>query len=471
MVDETLIYHLSLVALNSVTFVFNLLIITIFVRYWRRFFPKGGLIRRLRAERNHNKYLLSMVFADLLVGVFGTSTGVMLKLVQTKLIYKLCGLIPLYSCMFVSVFSLILLTIDRLLAVKHPLYYDSLMSNSCVTKSIALCWIIPILTTVSQMIIYVASGSRLELKIRNTMLTIICLTGFIILFITNYMLIQKYKKQRGRSAELKEMSRHLTSAIEERLDNDVPESEGCNGRESNQHETEVANTDSTSPVCPLEEAHYTVLCPEPKETDEPEEDLVRFRNSIAFFCGRKISNAIGIRQPVRRNTLPSLLDRSYEDDSTKGYVTILSSFKRNKIASTECLKGSMTMSIDFHACTKPDVIPEETEEIIVDFENNFPAPFDISHEATRKSFLSKLHQNVSDLKITILCICIIVAFLICWLPLVGYRFSYVVGRTTNVPWFRRLSQCLALSNSLFNPFIYFMVRKDLRQLLRRLFFH
>ena len=471
MVDETLIYHLSLVALNSVTFVLNLLIITIFIRYWRRFFPKGGLIRRLRAERNHNKYLLSMVFADLLVGVFGTSTGVLLKFVQNKLIYKLCGLIPLYSCMFVSVFSLILLTIDRLLAVKHPLYYDSLMSNSCVTRSIALCWIIPILTTVSQMIIYVAGGSRLELKIRNTILTIICLTGFIILSITNYVLIQKYKKERGRSAELKELSRHLISAIEERLGNDVAESEGCNGRESNQHKTEVDNTDATSPVCPLKEAHDIVPCLEAKETDESEEDLVRFRNSIAFFCRRKISSVIGEQQPERRRTLPSLLDRSYENDSTKGYVTILSSFKRNKVASTECLIGSMTMSTDFHACTKPDVIPEETEEIIVNFEKKFPSTFDISHAATRESFLSKLHKNVYDLKITILCICIIVAFLMCWLPLVGYRFSYVIGRTTNVPWFRRLSQCLALSNSLLDPFIYFMVRKDLRQLLRRLFFH
>ena len=80
----------------------------------------------------------------------------------------------------------------------------------------------------------------------------------------------------------------------------------------------------------------------------------------------------------------------------------------------------MTMSVDTHAYTMSFDTIEETDEVAMNSENDVSAYFQSLHTVTRKSFISRLNRNMSDCKITILCICIIIAELICWLPLVGY---------------------------------------------------
>ena len=353
---QKLCYHLSLIILSSVSFTLNLLIVAIFIGFRKDFFPKN-FIPSLRAARNHNKCLLSLAFADLLVGFFGEITGILLKFVQNRLIYKLCGLIPLYGSMFASVFSLILITIDRLVAVKYPFSYQSFMANSGITTSIALCWIIPLLTIVSQIILYVTVGLRLELKIRNTILTVVSVTGFIVLTISNFILIQKVKQQRQMSNKLLGVSQQLIK------------------------------TNKTKP-----------------SSHEAESGKVK---------------GMGLRAV--------LTDPMYEEN---------------------------------HPPLTPDAAYRAKPCFSITFES--------SRDTDKQGMRSQLIKKIPDSKITTTCICITVTFLICWLPLVGYRFSYVVGRTTQVPWFRRLTQCLALTNSLFNPFIYFMVRKEFRELFKKL---
>ena len=71
--------------------------------------------------------------------------------------------------------------------------------------------------------------------------------------------------------------------------------------------------------------------------------------------------------------------------------------------------------------------------------------------------------------VTILCICIVITFVIFWSPLIGYRFSYVLGRLKSIVWYRRTSFLFALANSLINPFMYFLIRKDFRGLFKQLF--
>ena len=439
MEDEKLLYHLNLILLNSVSFIFNLLIVIIFIRYRKQFFLQQGLIRRLRAQRNHSKYLLSMVIADLLVALFGTVTGVLLKLVQNRLIYKLCGLIPLYSSMFVSVFSLILLTFDRLAAIKCPLPYDSLMSNSCITKSIVLCWTFPILTTISQMILYVTYGSSLELKVRNTILTIVCLTGFFILIITNYILIKKYKQQGQRSVKLMATSRQLMSA-----------SRGSFYDEFHTSMERVSNICEDKPcrtsLAPVYEGHKVSSSLE--AADGLDEKLCQSRNSVALCVGHRSSNA-SEKHPVDRKDIPT--KQLHQNQNTKDYLTVPSS-----------------IMISDHTVTNDDCNESERISLNIKLESDFSSEFQPSHTPKKVRVMLKLNKKIPERKITIMCICIIMTFLVCWLPLVGYRFSYVVGRTTVVPWFRRLTQCLALSNSLLNPFIYVMMRKDFRELLKRL---
>ena len=76
------------------------------------------------------------------------------------------------------------------------------------------------------------------------------------------------------------------------------------------------------------------------------------------------------------------------------------------------------------------------------------------------------HFNYREKKMTIICVCNVIAFLITWLPLVGYGFSEMIGRTIPDVWFVRLGFSLALINSILNPCIYFLVRRDFRSLFQ-----
>ena len=109
--------------------------------------------------------------------------------------------------------------------------------------------------------------------------------------------------------------------------------------------------------------------------------------------------------------------------------------------------------------------------------NNPPAGFkkendnniiSINQKAAANKEEAKKSLRRRDIKASWLCIWISVAFVICWAPLTGYRLSYVMGRTTAYPWLRRLSLCLASANSLANPIIYFMRRKDFQRYLKRM---
>ena len=442
--DEELetIYHLSLIILDLMAFLLNLLVVIIFIRYRKRFFP-NKLIPRLRATRNHNKCLLSMAFADLLVGIFGTLTGILLKSEQTSLIYKLSGLIPLYGCMFASVFSLVLLTIDRLVAVKYPFSYDSFMANFRITTAIALCWMVPFLTTISQMIIYVTSGANLELKIRNTILTFVSLSGFTILAVANFILVQKVKEQRQLANELSGVSVKFGSArkggsfshailtrIESEPNSAARSSVGIDSCASIPPEIEVRKVSSPGEAILAQNQNWCQSC-----------------QTIAFITRHESLDAPRVQQS-KRNMFPVLCAGSCRAKDPN-CSNNLSSIQEDKN------KGESPCITESYDVTKK---PKTSMSI----------PIQSSQATQRPIRKSKLIRKIPDSRITTMCIFIIVAFLVCWLPLVGYRFSYVVGRTTLIPWFRRLTQCLAMSNSLLNPFIYFLMRKEFRDLLQKL---
>ena len=465
---QALLYHLSLIILNSVSFIFNVVILIIFINYRKRFFPKQTLLRRLQATRNHNKCLISMLVADILVGFFGTLTGILLKFVHSSIIYKLCGLIPLYGSMFVSTFALILLTMDRLFAVKYPFSYDSLMSNFRITLCIVLCWIIPIFTTISQMVIYVTEGSQLELKIRNTILTIVSLTGFVILLISNAILIKKVRQQSKRSDTLVDNlvdNPHHTGTIQqEKAMTDVLESGKSRAcvSEFKKQKLEVSSDSSHSSV---HRNKINKLSFSSGIDERESEHSYGQSKTIAFI--KRADNSIPITMPqsTGRNTSISPQDSPDQSRDGKSVLPILSSLQQSNEQTTDIFKtNSQIMAYEVSEGHRRD----KARSLRFSHKNRISGNC-VSLPATKEAkSKGKVEKRIRDRKITMMCICIVVAFLICWLPLAGYRFSYVIGRTTSVPWFRRLTQCLAVSNSLFNPFIYFLIRDDLRELLKRL---
>ena len=322
-------YYWCITGISILSFLVNMLVSAIFFRFRKKFWLRES---RLLAE-NHNKLLLSLTLADLFVSFSGILSGVLLLTKQDILIYKIFGTIPLFGSMFISIFSLTLLTMDRLLAVKRPLQYDSLMNHKTMLTLVFSCWIIPIFITIGQCLLILISNRNynLELDVRASLLGLFFVTGFLVLVVSN---------------------------------------------------------------------------------------------GILFFSLRK------------RHTYS--LRRTFEPTNTFGNV--------NKI----------------HPA------PGETVNVV-------PAE-QVSSARTATTTTDTESQKVAsnmtklDYRICLLCISIVLTFLFCWLPLTTYRLSSLLGRTESIVWFRRLSMILAIANSLIDPFLYFLIRRDFRYFLRRMFF-
>ena len=255
-----------------------------------------------------------MAIGDLLVGTTGTVTGVLLKTNQTKVVYKLLGILPLFGSMFVSIFSLGIMTLDRLIAVKYSLHYHRKMTTRRTMVLIAVSWLIPALLTVIEGVILLQEDSYTELKVRSVILGVFFTFGSLSLSVSNGILYHYIYQQQSR----------------------------------------IRTTSFPFQTIPPKESH----------------DNQSNNNS---------------------SHLPARNKQKYKNSPSQG-----------------------------------------------------------------------------DIKTSTLCIWITVAFIACWSPLTGYRLSYVLGRTRAFPWLRRLCLCLASANSLVNPIIYFMRRKDFQKCIRRI---
>ena len=88
----------------------------------------------------------------------------------------------------------------------------------------------------------------------------------------------------------------------------------------------------------------------------------------------------------------------------------------------------------------------------------------VDTQANAKSRRSLNH----DICLNAMVFWIVNIFIICWLPLTLYRFTYLFGRKP-ILWLGRLSMCLATSNSVLNPCIYIIKRRDFRKYIKQLF--
>ena len=448
-----------------------------------------------------------MVIADLLVGLVGVWTGVMLKTDQDRDVYKLAGLIPLFGTMNVSIFSLVFLTFDRLLAIKYPFRYDSLMTHSRVVKLIAVSWIIPVIATIIQSIIYVMTDGNFELKVRNATLTAIFLTGFVVLSVSNIMLLLQVRQQRRRFATMKvtplklEFSRKdQTHSVGEearfRVASD-PGTRGCVTTTNQPCVTSPLKTDLNKRFAFDNGAYDRAMsCKGSKTFNNPFAfDNRAFEQVTPNTCSKTLSNVASLdiseandttnSGGKRRYTVSLPFNKAYEFRKVNGEADTKSKddirpleLDLNSNNSTEDMSDDKFPRNDSTSSILTNSSEDEeskTQKSELSNQSNVPITVRPMNNkkvlpALAKSYLKlkSKSQNIKDRKISVMCIWIVLLFLLCWLPLICYRFSFVVGRTQTVPWFRRLSQCFALSNSLLNPFLYFLMRTDFRQMLKQL---
>ena len=420
---------------------------------------------------------------------------------------------------------------------------------------------------------------RLELKIRNAILSVVSLSGFVVLMISNFILIRIVKKQRQMSAKLKgakefgtvfpvSSDKHsespmtgscasVSSAME--IPNAwYPKGETVSSNENlyqrsltsafviscdrlRTFNAQQLKSHSSSLLCvercQAENLVNIPTCQKNKnevievlaDTKEHPQQTLDASNKVKVSVQTSFNSSGGTDRPKLSNrsvpdnkmttVSPVSSDKHSESPMTGSCASVSSAMeipnawypKGETVSSNEnlyqrSLTSAFVISCDrlrtFNAqqlkshsssllcverCQAENLVniptcqknKNEVIEVLADTKEHPQQTLDASNKvkvSVQTSFNSsggtdrpKLsNRSVPDNKMTTVCICIIVVFVICWLPLVGYRFSYVVGRTTKIVWYRRLTQCLAIANSLFNPFIYFLVRNDFRELLKRL---
>ncbi len=180
-------FHWSLIISGSATLAMNALFSCMFVEFRKA----------LLTNNSNNKILLSMTLADSLVGISSILLGSLLMFRRSQTIYKIFGILPLFGSMFTSILSLGILTVDRLIAVKFPLQYKSIMYPSPVKTLIIISWVVPVIITLQESLVYIYASWQFELKLRGFILSAFFITGSTLLLIANIRLcfaIRKHMK-------------------------------------------------------------------------------------------------------------------------------------------------------------------------------------------------------------------------------------------------------------------------------------
>ena len=165
----------------------NVIVIVTFFRF-----------RKKILRRKNNRILLSLAFADTFVGVFCITFAASMLAEQETVVYKSLGNIPLFGSMFISIFSLILLTFDRLFAITKPLQYPSIVTGKRLNISLISSWLLTLVLLVQQYILYFCYSSNLELKVRGIFLVVCFFLGATVLGITNYCLFTAIRKHTSK---------------------------------------------------------------------------------------------------------------------------------------------------------------------------------------------------------------------------------------------------------------------------------
>ncbi len=161
----------------------NLIVLVTFVRFKQKILA-----------RKNRRILFSMALADFFIGLFTFSLGICIATRPKWRVYRLVANIPLFGSMFVSILSMAMLTADRLVAVKVPLRYASVVTSKRLEILITASWVLPIILTIQQYLI-LGLWYRYELKVRGLLLLVFIAAGSVFLAIANSYLYAAVKKQ------------------------------------------------------------------------------------------------------------------------------------------------------------------------------------------------------------------------------------------------------------------------------------
>lgn len=150
----------------------------------------------------HNKILMALLLTGCFIGLTGTVNWLLIATSASLDLYKMAGMIPMFSFFFASVSVLCILTCDQLIAVIYPLRYAAIVTTRRINMAIFSAFAVAVVFALTQISIYETHTPTIELKVRGFFLIVFFLVGMTTLIITNYQLYKAIRYQRQRLGPL-----------------------------------------------------------------------------------------------------------------------------------------------------------------------------------------------------------------------------------------------------------------------------
>ena len=161
--------------------------------------------RRPLLQSNNNILLFSMSVADFLVGAFGVVNHSLFYIFEVEqkvslAVWKLYGVLPFFGSMLISVFSIGIMTADRLISVEFSLLYPSIMTTFRTKVLLITSWLITVLIIVSLGLIYILASPMSEFVVRSYLVGIVFIIGASVLMGLNmklYFIVRQKRRRRS----------------------------------------------------------------------------------------------------------------------------------------------------------------------------------------------------------------------------------------------------------------------------------
>ena len=390
-----------LLPIDILALLINLLVVTIFIHY------RHSLLKSI-----NNMFLFSMALADLSVGVFGILNQILkyiflvkgdMKSMDT---WKLLGVLPFFGSAFMSVFSIGIMTADRLLSVENALRYNLTMTTFRAQMLIVLTWSATAVTLLIQGIIYFVISPETEWTIRLYLLGIFVFVGGTFLVITNaklYLIVD---------ARLKGLVRINSKRMKNQ----------CGLNQNGENSTTKSDS-------------LTNMVAGSKSKNDQEESTPRVSAMTDYT--------------IMTNSMADCTKMTNHDENTSMRMTTQNNPVQNGKGSMRMAKGGAAGNSIFYGS-----LPGSTESLTIKKANTL---------TPRKSKQYNIPLiNRDSVNKSRVCIWMAALFVICWTPFAVYCLIVV---TTEFKGTMNLSTFLiglASANSIFNPLVYFAKREHFR---------
>ena len=157
--------------------------------------------KKLRKRRS-NKLLLNLLISDGIVCVSFITycANVMIASNDASSFYdlylqqlKLFVLIDVV--VLLSLFNLTLITLDRLIAVKWPFFYEERIQTKQILIAIGIIWAITIVHGIVLMILYHVLDRYTIFYLGNVVFLVVIITGFVVLLASNFFVFVEARRQ------------------------------------------------------------------------------------------------------------------------------------------------------------------------------------------------------------------------------------------------------------------------------------